>query len=110
MARVICFPDGSTEVLLSDWQDLEARSSEIERIFQDRLGDDFMEVYRECYSDETATTPDDYERACDGYKSCLQDALDELRHVLNLLEEPRMNRSKLTSAISRVVASINNKL
>lgn len=109
MARVICFPDGSTEVLLSDWRDSEARSRELERILQERLGDDFMEVYRECYSEENAT-PDDYERACDGYRSCLQDALDELRHVLNLLEEHRMNRSKLTSAISRVVTSINNEL
>ena len=109
MARVICFPDGSTEVLLSDWQDLEMRSWELEKILQERLGDDFMEAYRECYSDESAT-PDDYERACDGYRSCLQDTLDELRHVLNLLEEPRMNRSKLTSVISRVVKSINNEL
>lgn len=109
MARVICFPDGSTEVLLSDWQDLEMRSRELEKILQERLGDDFIEAYRECYGEED-TIPDDYERACDGYRSCLQDALDELRHVLNLLEAPRMNRSKLTSAILRVVESINNEL
>ena len=109
MARVICFPDGSTEVLLSDWQDLETRSRELEKILQEHLGDDFMEVHQECYGNDT-TTPDDYERACDGYRSCLQDTLDELRHILNLLEEPRMNRSKLTSAISRVIKSINNEL
>lgn len=109
MARVICFPDGSTEVLLSDWQNAEARSQELEGILQERLGDDFVEAYRGMYGDED-TTPDDYERACDGYRACLQDTLDELRHVLNLLEEPRMNRSKLTSAIERVVKSINNEL
>lgn len=109
MARVICFPDGSTETLLSDWQNTEARSRELEGILRERLGDDFMEVYRECYGEEDAT-PDDYERACDGYRACLQDALDELRHLLNLLEEPRMNRGQLTSAIERVVKSINNEL
>ena len=110
MARVICFPDGSTEVLLSDGLDLETRSRELEVILQDRLGDDFMKLYQECYGSEDVQTPDDYERACDSYRSCLQDALDELQHVLNLLEEPRMNRSKLSSAISRVIKSINNEL
>lgn len=109
MARVICLPDGSTETLLSDWQNTEARSQELERILQEHLGDDFMEVYRECYCDED-TTPDDYERACDEYRACLQDTIDGLRHVLNLLEKPRMNRGKLTSAIERVVKSINNIL
>lgn len=111
MARVICFQDGSTEVLLGDGLDTEARKTDLEKILQERLGNDFIELFRERYREEKEEQAGyDYELACDEYRTCLQDALDELRHVLNLLEEPRLNRRKLTSVIERIAKSINNEL
>lgn len=100
MARVLCFPDGTTEVFLSD-SCSDAGALELHRILQERLGDDVMELIHDTFVPEDA--PDDFEASCDSYRRCLQNALDELRHVLNLLEKPRINRSKITSAISRVV-------
>lgn len=110
MARVICYPDGSTDVLLSGGLPEEYRLIELESIMRERLGDDFMQEYRECTSNKPEITGDDYERICDGYHARLHDTLDELRHVLNLLEEPRINRRKLVSAIEQMAKSINNEL
>lgn len=107
MARVLSFPDGTTEVFLYD-PGSDAGTVEVRRILQERLGDEMMELFHETYGPEDA--PDDYEMACDSYRSCLQDVLDELRHVLNLLEEPRINRKKITYSIERVVKTINNEL
>ena len=107
MARVLCFPDGTTEVFLYD-PSSDAGALELHRVLQERLGDDVLELLHETYGPEDA--PDDYEMACDSYRRCLQDAVDELRHILNLLEEPRINRKKIAFAIERVVKSINNEL
>lgn len=111
MARVICFLDGSREVLLHE-DDPGAVYTQLERILQERLGDEVAELLHQVT--ETCEDPDaelrSYEMSCEGYRNCLQDAHDELCAVLNLLEAPRLNRARISALIERVVKSINNEL
>lgn len=102
MARTIYFPDGSCEVLLR-----EDAADDLERILRERLGDDVADLFLEtrCPIEE-----DDYEFACDSYRRCLQDALDELRAAFNVLETPRSDRRIIARSLEKVIKSIHNEL
>ena len=102
MARTIYFPDGSCEVLLR-----EDAADDLEQILRERLGDDVADLFLET---RCPTEQDDYEFACDSYRRCLQDALDELRAALDVLETPRSNRKKVAQSLEKVINSINNEL
>lgn len=102
MARTIYFPDGSKEVLLR-----EEPADDLEQILRERLGDDVADLFLET---RCPTEQDGCEFACDSYRRCLQDALDELRAALNVLETPRSNRKKIARSLEKVIDSINNEL
>lgn len=111
MARVICFPDGSREILLHE-DDPEEVFEQLERIIQERLGDEVAELLHQVteVTEDPADELRSYESSCESYRNCLQDAHDELCAVLNLLEAPRLNRARITALIERVTKSINNEL
>lgn len=109
MAYVVCFPDGSTDTLLSDPEDRNARLTELESILRERLGDDFAGLLAECYEDPEPKG-DDYEAICDSYRACLQDALANIQCARRLLEQPRIDRKKLMSAICQAELNIIIKL
>ena len=65
MAYVVCFPDGSTDTLLSDPENRNARLAELESVLRERLGDAFdgkcnayIEGYRFIPSGQTWTRAD----------------------------------------------------
>lgn len=103
MARTIYFPDGSCEVLLH-----EDVAADLERILRERLGDEVADLLLEVRCPEEGQ--DDYEFACDSYRRCLQDALDELQAALSVLETPRSDRRKVARSLNQVINSINNEL
>lgn len=109
MAYVVCFPDGSTDTLLSAPENRNARLAELEGILRERLGDDFTELLAECYEDPEPKG-DDYEAICDGYRACLQDALAGIQCALRLLGQPRINRKTLVSVIKQAETTIINEL
>lgn len=102
MARTIYFPDGSCEVLLR-----EDAAIDLERILRERLGDEVAELFLET---RCPMEQDDHEFACDSYRTCLQNALDELRAALNVLETPRSDRKKIARSLNQVIKSILNEL
>ena len=103
MARTIYFPDGSREDLLSG-----GTPEELERILRERLGDEVADLFLELRCPEEEG--DDYEFACDSYRACLQDAVDELRAALSVLETPRSDRKKVIRSLEKVIKSILNQL
>lgn len=107
MAWTIRFPDGSQEVLFHDRCDLEAEHAALARIIQERLGDDAAEIFRVVTAVEEM---DNYEIACDSYRTCLQDVLDGLRNAASVLETPRSNRKKVLQELNRLIKIINNEL
>lgn len=109
MAYVVCFPDGSTDTLLSNPGDRNARLTELEGILRERLGDDFAGLLAECCEDPEPKG-DDYEAICDGYRACLQDVLEKLQKAQYLLEQPRVDRKKLASVIRQAETNIINEL
>lgn len=111
MARVICFLDGSREVLLHE-DDPGEVYEQLEQILRERLGDDVAELlYQVTEADED---PEDelrsYEASCERYRDYLQDVQDKLYETLNLLEAPRLNRARITAIIERTIKTINNEL
>ena len=102
MARTIYFPDGSHEIMLR-----EGPADDLEQIIRERLGDEVADLFLET---RCPTEQDDYEFACDSYRACLQNALDELRAALNVLETPRSDRKKIARSLEKVIKSINNEL
>ncbi len=109
MAYVVCFPDGSTDTLLSDPENRVARQTELEGILRERLGDDFTELLAECYEDPEPMG-DNYEVIRDGYRACLQAALAGSQYALRLLEQPRIDRKTLASVIKQAETTIINEL
>ena len=109
MAYVVCFPDGSTDTLLSDPEDRNARLTELEGILRERLGDDFAGLLAECCEDPERSG-DDYEVICDEYRSRLQDVLASIQYALHLLRQPSIDRKKLASVIRQVETTIINEL
>lgn len=107
MAQTICFLDGTYEVLLcGDDADLERAA--LERILLERLGDDVVQLFHSVLT--PAEPPDDYERACDDYRTCLQDALDALQELKFRLEIPRSNRGAILRSVEKMITLINNVL
>lgn len=109
MAYVVCFPDGSTDTLLSDPEDRNARLTELEGILRERLGGDFAGLLAECCEDPEPKS-DDYEVICDGYRACLQDVLASIQYALHFLKQPRMDRKRLLSIIGQAETNIINEL
>lgn len=107
MAWTIQFPDGSREVLLHDRNDLEAECAALSRIIQERLGDDAAEMFRAV---TTIEEYDDFELACDSYRTLLQDVLDGLRNAAAVLETPRSGRKQVIQELYRLIKIINNEL
>lgn len=104
MARVICFRDGTREVLLHE-DDPEEVYKQLEQILQERLGDEVAELLHQVT--EADEDPEDelrgYETSCESYRDCLQDVQDKLHAALNLLAAPRLNRAKINAIIERTI-------
>ncbi|MBO4938497.1 MAG: hypothetical protein J6C98_05795 [Oscillospiraceae bacterium] len=111
MARVICYLDGTREVLFHE-DDPGAVYVQLEQILQERLGDEVVQLLHQVT--EVVEDPEDelrsYEASLESYRHCLQDAHAELCEVLNLLEAPHLNRSRITARIECLTKSINNEL
>lgn len=104
MARTLYLKDGSREVLIAEESDVAV----LEQIIQERLGYDAVELFRSVVAE--CSPPDDYEMACDSYRTCLQDALDDLKSLKSMLETPRSDRRKALRSLERTITRINDEL
>lgn len=111
MARVICFLDGTHEVLLQE-DDNGAVYSQLERILQERLGNDAVDLLHQV-ADENAVLADElksYEASCESYRNCLQDVLDAIVPIMDVLEAKRIDRGGIDVIIRRIATRISNEL
>lgn len=98
MAETVYFLDGSMDVVLTE------KDAYLERLIREKLGDDVARLFRECVTEmqdnlafqQEAT--DEQERSADGYFQMCHDACDSFREIIDLLDEPRLNRSRLRTA------------
>ena len=111
MARVICFLDGTREVLLHE-DDPGEVYRQLEQILRERLGDEVAELLQQVTETDEDSEPElrSYEASCESYRDCLQDVQNELCSARNLLAAPRLNRARLTAIIEQTIESINNEL
>ena len=106
MARTIYFSDGSRELLLGE----EDERQELERILRERLGDDTAELFLEV-TESNVGLEDElkcYEVSCEDYRNLLQTTHDELVRMLGFVR--KLNCSKITESIQRLIKSINSNL
>ena len=70
MARTIRFLDGTVDVLLTE--DID---TELERIIQEKLGNDTVELLKECMEVNVALEDElkSYEASCEDYRNLLED-------------------------------------
>lgn len=108
MAHTIRFIDGTQEVLLHDRDDLDAERGALERIIQEKLGDDTAAMFRAVTEAEEAC--DDFELSCDQCRTCLQDVMEGLQNAAAMLETPRSDRKKVARDLHRLIKIINNEL
>lgn len=78
MARTIRFLDGTVDVLLTE--DID---TELERIIQEKLGNDTVELLKECMEVNVALEDElkSYEASCEDYRNLLEDVRDHLRSI-----------------------------
>lgn len=85
MARTIYFLDGSREVILSN--DDEDLALAFERILQERLGDDAVQLYREVQEPISLLQDElkSYEGTVEDYRSLLDEVLETITSILKEL-------------------------
>lgn len=106
MARTIYFNDGSRELLLGD----DNERQELERILRERLGDDAAELFLEVTESNVGLEDElkSYEASCEDYQNLLQSTHDELVQILGFTR--KLNCTKITESIQRLIKSINSNL
>ena len=110
MARTCYLKDGRIEVILEDLDIF------LERIIRENLGDDVAIFFR-LYIEETeaelksvAEESECYERSADEYRSMCCDARDAFENIIDLLDEPRLNRNDLMAVAQNGYNDLNNNL
>lgn len=106
MARTIYFNDGSRELLLGE----DTERQELERILRERLGDDAAKLFLEV-TEANANLEDElksYEASCEDCRNILQSTHDELVHILGFAR--KLNCTKITESIQRLIKSMNSNL
>lgn len=110
MAETVYLNDGSMEVILTD------KATFLERLIRERLGDDVARCFTEYltelqeeqkYTEESAK---EHEQSADGYLQMCRDACDSFREVLDLLDQPRLNRNALRTAAQNGYDDLNKNL
>lgn len=98
MAETVYLADGKMEVVL------EAKDVFLERLLEEKLGSDVARFFR-AWLDEQAEEQKDWEeevkekeRIADGYFAMCHEAAENFQAVLNLLEQPRLDRKKIAKA------------
>lgn len=77
--------------------DLDEKRTIFERLIREKLGDEaarfFLNLFFEAdqYADSLSQSVSEHERAADGYSALCHDAVDQFRHILNLLDAPKLN-------------------
>lgn len=105
MADTIYFLDGSREVLFSGVWAPEEQAGELERILQERLGEDTAKLFGEIvqmYKEEIDRLEDelaDQERASRHRRTSLGDILESLQRCQGLLASPRLDRRRMNSEL-----------
>lgn len=105
MARTVYFLDGTREVLLS-----EDVSTELERIIQEKLGDDAVELFKE-FSEVNIALEDElksYETSCENYRNLLEDVREHLRSIQQLAKS--LNHPEISQSAHSLIVAINNPL
>ena len=117
MARTIYFPDGSCEVLFCGEHEVAENILALERILQERLGNDtvhlFQQIMEEYTPESNALNMEMrcYEQSCDGYRNRLHDVRNLLDESLAKLSDgKRLNRAKLTDALHNLMTTISSYL
>lgn len=113
MARICYLKDGRREIVLED------KEVFLERLIREELDDDAAELFAS-YIQETmdelngATEESEcYERSADEYRSMCcdaRDARDAFETIIDLLDEPRLDRKALTAAAQNGWNDLNNNL
>lgn len=110
MARTVFLADGSTEILLGD------TGVFLERLIREKLGDDAAQLFLEWVEENkeewgsAQESIEEHERIADGYHTMCCDARDALQEILDLLDEPRLNRNALRSAAQTGFDDLNSNL
>lgn len=110
MANTCYLKNGRMEVVLEDTEVF------LERLIREELGDDAAKLFAS-YIQETvdelngATEESEcYERSADEYRSMCCDARDAFETIIDLLDEPRLDRKALTAAAQNGWNDLNNNL
>lgn len=110
MAETVYLNDGSMEIILTD------KAVFLERLIREKLGDDaarcFTEYLAELKEEQkyTEDSAKEFEQNADGYLQLCRDACDAFREVLDLLDEPRLNRNALRTAARSGYDDLNKNL
>lgn len=110
MAETVYLNNGSMEVILED------KGVFLEHLIRENLGDDVARCFTEYCEElqeeleETRESVGEQERSADGYLQMCHDALDSFQRILDLLNEPRLNRKSLQSAAQNGFDDLNNNL
>lgn len=98
MAQTLYLPDGSTEVILGDPEEI------LRRVIDERLGRDCEELFTGLL--EEARHPlgggDDFEKIADGYLSMLQSTMEEIASVLTEFDKSRLDRAKVRRSLKTI--------
>lgn len=110
MAETCYLKDGRREIVLEDTEVF------LERLIREELGDDAAKLFAS-YIQETvdelngATEESEcYERSADEYRSMCCDARDAFETIIDLLDEPRLDRKALIAAAQNDWNDLNNNL
>lgn len=100
MAETVYLSDGTTEVILVE------KPVFLERLIREKLGDEAAR----CFSSFAAELAEDleiankareeHEQAADGYLQMCRDALDQFDLIKQALQEPRLDRKKITDLVN----------
>ena len=105
MARTIRFLDSTVDVLLTEDTD-----AELERIIQEKLGDDTVELLKECAEVRIALEDElkSYEASCEDYRNLLEDVRDHLRSIQQLAK--KLDHPEISQSAQSLITAINNHL
>lgn len=108
MAETLFLPDGSNEVLLSD--------GDFQRLVYEKLGREAEQkiielIEKADYTNQSIDTDlRSYESSLESNKECFDDLLDDIRRMADLLEAPRLDKSRILKLLGTMQKQINNQI
>lgn len=108
MAETLHLPDGSMEVLFS--------REDFQRLIREKLGFDaelkIIELINEAdYTKQKISTDlESYESSLDSNNTCFLDILDIVQDLQTLLQEKRINKTKISKSIEQIEKLISNQI